>query len=86
MNQDEILGPVNLGDPDEVTVLKLAQTIIKITGSTSKLVHTPFREDDPMQRKPDIGLAQTRLDWRPTIDLGEGLERTVGYFRERISR
>jgi UDP-glucuronate decarboxylase len=86
MNQEEILGPVNLGNPDEVTVLELAQTIIRITGSTSKLVHTPFREDDPMQRKPDIGLAQTRLDWRPTIGLGEGLEKTVGYFRERISR
>ncbi len=86
MNQEEILGPVNLGNPHEVTMLELAQRVIKMTGSSSELVHVPFREDDPMQRKPDIRLAQDKLAWSPTVNLEAGLEKSIAYFREQIAR
>ena len=78
---DTFTGPVNLGNPIEVSVGDLAKKIIKMTGSKSKLVYLPLPEDDPKQRKPDISLAKKVLDWQPTVDLEVGLGRTIDYFR-----
>lgn len=78
-------GPVNLGNPREFTMLKLAELVLQTTGSKSKLIHMPLPEDDPVQRKPDISLAEKELDWRPTIALKEGLESTIQYFRQSIT-
>jgi UDP-glucuronate decarboxylase len=80
MNQDHI-GPVNLGNPDEFTIMELAEKVIDITRSKSKMVFDRLPEDDPMQRRPDVSLAKKRLGWAPTVRLDEGLRRTVGYFR-----
>jgi UDP-glucuronate decarboxylase len=76
------LGPVNLGNPEEFSILDLAETIIDMTGSQSKIVFKPLPQDDPMQRKPDISLARKTLGWQPQITLDEGLERTIAYFRK----
>ena len=78
---DSFTGPVNLGNPIEVSVGDLAKKIIKMTGSKSKLVYLPLPEDDPKQRKPDIALAKSALGWQPTVDLEVGLGRTIDYFR-----
>jgi UDP-glucuronate decarboxylase len=78
---DEFIGPVNLGNPGEFTILELAQKILDITGSRSKIVFEPLPQDDPAQRQPDITLAKTRLGWEPEIDLGEGLVKTIEYFK-----
>jgi UDP-glucuronate decarboxylase len=79
---DDFIGPVNLGNPDEFTILQLAELVIELTGSKSKLVRRPLPADDPTKRKPDITLAQQRLNWRPTVPLREGLERTIAWFRQ----
>jgi len=82
---DEFTGPVNLGNPDEISVLHLAEKIINITGSGSRIVFKPPREDDPLIRKPDITLAMNTLDnWRPGRSLDEGLRFTVDYFRKLL--
>ncbi|MDA1131873.1 MAG: SDR family oxidoreductase [Proteobacteria bacterium] len=78
---DEFTGPVNLGNPTENTMLELAEVVLRLTGSRSKLVHAPLPKDDPVQRLPDITLAKKTLDWRPAVALEEGLERTIAYFR-----
>ena len=78
---DPVTGPVNLGNPQETTVRALAERVIALTGSTSKLVFEALPEDDPMQRCPDIGLATSALDWTPTTPLDAGLEKTIAYFR-----
>jgi len=78
---DPVTGPVNLGNPQETTVRALAERVIALTGSKSKLVFEPLPEDDPMQRCPDIGLAGSALGWAPTTPLDEGLEKTIAYFR-----
>jgi UDP-glucuronate decarboxylase len=78
---DDFTGPVNIGNPGEFTMLKLAQKIIQKTGSKSKIVHMPLPADDPMQRKPDISLAKKVLDWEPKIALDEGLDKTIAYFK-----
>ena len=84
-NSDEsISGPINLGNPNEFTILQLAEQIIKITKSKSKIIFLKLPEDDPKQRKPDITKAQKILGWNPKIDLQEGLERTIKYFESRI--
>ena len=75
-------GPVNLGNPGEFTMTELAELVLKLTGSRSKVVHLPLPEDDPRQRKPDITLARTKLGWEPKVPLAEGLERTIEYFRK----
>jgi UDP-glucuronate decarboxylase len=81
MNSDEKLtGPVNLGNPGEFTILELAQKIIDLTGSRSKIFHKELPQDDPKQRKPDIAAAKRELDWEPTIGLDEGLKKTIAYF------
>ena len=76
----EVTGPVNLGNPGEFTMLELAQLVIELTGSKSKLVHMPLPQDDPKQRRPDIGLAKRELGWQPKVALREGLTHTIGYF------
>ena len=82
MNQDEFIGPVNLGNPKEFTILELAQKIIEMTKSESKIIFEKLPQDDPIQRKPDITLAKQKLGWEPKIELSEGLRTTVSYFKE----
>ena len=79
-SRDGFTGPVNLGNPDEFTMIELAEKIIELTGSSSRLVHMPLPQDDPTQRKPVIDLAKKELDWEPVIPLGEGLKKTIQYF------
>ena len=76
----EITGPVNVGNPDEFTMLALAELVIEITNSKSKIIHLPLPQDDPKQRKPDIRLAKSILDWEPSIKLKDGLLKTIKYF------
>ena len=78
---DDFTGPVNLGNPTEFTILQLAEKIIELTGSHSKLRFMPLPGDDPRQRKPDISLAKRVLDWQPTVQLEEGLNKTIEYFK-----
>jgi len=84
-SEPEFTGPVNLGNPGEFSMLALADAVIRETSSDSAMVFKPLPEDDPMQRRPDIRLAQEMLDWRPQIELKEGLSRTVAYFRDVIN-
>jgi Nucleoside-diphosphate-sugar epimerases len=79
---DDFYGPVNLGNPGEFTILELAQMIIKLTKSNSRIIYRPLPADDPVQRKPDITLAQTKLKWNPKIELVKGLTGTIKYFRD----
>ena len=83
-NSDGFIGPVNLGNPNEFTILELAEKVIQLTGSSSKIVHKPLPPDDPTQRKPSIDLARQKLEWHPTIQLEEGLRRTIDYFKSFI--
>ncbi|MBK7405310.1 MAG: SDR family oxidoreductase [Phycisphaerales bacterium] len=78
---DEFIGPVNIGNPHEFTVLQLAEEVRRLTESSSQIVHKPLPADDPRQRCPDITLAAARLDWKPTVELRQGLERTIAWFR-----
>ena len=78
-------GPINLGNPVEFTMMELAQLVIKLTNSTSKLVHMPLPADDPMQRKPDITLAKQNLQWEPKVQLETGLTKTIAYFETLLS-
>jgi UDP-glucuronate decarboxylase len=78
---DEFHGPVNIGNPDEFTMLELAQLVIELSGSRSKIVHKPLPEDDPMQRKPDITMARQKLGWEPKVKLRDGLKKTIEYFQ-----
>ncbi|MCX7041655.1 MAG: GDP-mannose 4,6-dehydratase, partial [Gammaproteobacteria bacterium] len=78
-------GPVNLGNPGEFTIRQLAEQVIDLTGAGSKLVFRPLPTDDPMQRQPDITLARSKLGWEPTVQLDEGLRRTIAYFEELLS-
>ncbi len=77
---DDFTGPINLGNPGEFTILELAQKIIDITGSKSKIVFKPLPQDDPLQRRPDINLAKEKLNWQPVVKLEQGLKNTVEYF------
>ena len=81
---DDFTGPVNLGNPGEFTILELAQKVIDLTGSASKIVYNPLPQDDPKQRKPDIALAQEVLNWQPLTDLENGLKKTIAYFDNLI--
>jgi UDP-glucuronate decarboxylase len=80
-SRDDFTGPVNIGNPGEFTMLELAQKVIELTGSTSKIIFMPLPQDDPLQRQPDITLAKKELNWEPTISLEEGLVTTIDYFR-----
>jgi UDP-glucuronate decarboxylase len=86
MNHDSLTGPVNIGNPGEFTILELAQKVIEKTGSKSKIIHKDLPIDDPLQRKPDITLAKKELNWEPKINLDEGLDKTIAYFRELLNR
>jgi len=81
----DVTGPVNIGNPGEFTMLELAQTVIRLTKSKSKLVFLPLPQDDPKQRKPDISMAEKLLSWKPAVDLETGLEKTIAYFKQRDS-
>lgn len=83
---DEFTGPMNLGNPNELTIRELAETVIDMTGSRSPLVHLPLPSDDPRQRQPDISLARKSLGWEPATPLREGLVRTIEYFRQLQGR
>lgn len=85
MNQDEIVGPMNLGNPGEFTMLELAEKVLKQVGGPSKIVHRELPADDPKQRRPDISLAKRVLGWEPQIPLDTGLEKTIAYFRKSIA-
>jgi len=78
---DGFTGPVNIGNSNEFTILELAEKVIKLTGSDSKITYLPLPNDDPRQRKPDISLAKEKLDWKPEIQLEEGLKKTIDYFK-----
>lgn len=79
--EDEFTGPVNLGNPNEFPVLGLAEKVIEMTGSSSKIVFKPLPDDDPKQRQPDITLAKSKLDWEPTIELEDGLKLMIDFFK-----
>jgi UDP-glucuronate decarboxylase len=81
---DSFIGPINIGNPDEFTILDLAKTIIRKTGNRSNIVFRPLPQDDPRQRQPDISLAGKMLSWQPKTNLEEGLEKTIEYFRKVI--
>ena len=80
MHRDDFVGPVNTGNPKEFTILELANLVVELTGSPSKLVFKPLPKDDPTQRKPDIALAKSMLGWEPKIQLEAGLGKTIAYF------
>ncbi|MCZ8102438.1 MAG: SDR family oxidoreductase [Burkholderiales bacterium] len=82
---DDFTGPVNIGNPSEFTIFQLAEAVIRLTGSPSKIVHEPLPKDDPRQRQPDIGLAHETLGWAPTVELEEGLKKTIAYFRGKLA-
>jgi UDP-glucuronate decarboxylase len=84
MDKEGFTQPVNLGNPAESTILELAEKIIKLTKSSSKIIRKPLPPDDPVRRCPDISLAKEKLGWQPKIGLEEGLLKTIAYFRERL--
>lgn len=81
---ESFTGPVNIGNPHEFTILELAQKVIQLTGSKSKIIYQPLPSDDPMMRKPDISLAKKELDWSSSVKLDEGLEKTIAFFKDVI--
>ncbi len=85
MEQEELVGPVNIGNPGEFTMLELAEKVIQLTGSKSKIVHEALPADDPKQRQPNIELARAKLGWEPKVPLDEGLVETIDYFRSHLS-
>ena len=83
--EDDFTGPVNIGNPNEFTIRELADAVIELTGSKSEIISRPLPADDPVQRQPDISIAREKLDWEPTIQLEEGLQKTIAYFDTRLS-
>ncbi|MDO5305134.1 MAG: GDP-mannose 4,6-dehydratase, partial [bacterium] len=79
-NEEGFIGPVNLGNPSERTILEFAERIIRLTNSNSKIIHKPLPSDDPTRRRPDITLAKEKLGWEPKVDIDEGLMKTIEYF------
>ncbi|TNC49134.1 SDR family oxidoreductase [Rubellimicrobium rubrum] len=84
-SDDQVTGPINIGNPGEFTILQLAEKVLALTGSRSRIERRPLPIDDPKQRRPDITLARSLLNWSPTVPLDEGLERTVPFFRQRLA-
>ena len=82
---DDVVGPINLGNTGEFTIRELAETVLKLTGSTSKIVYGPLPADDPQQRKPDITLARKTLGWEPKVQLEDGLRETIAYFKKLLA-
>ncbi len=86
MEQDSgFIGPVNLGNPSEITIKTLAEKVIELTGSKSKIIYCPLPQDDPVKRKPNISLAKEELSWEPAIDLETGLDKTIRYFKDYLN-
>jgi UDP-glucuronate decarboxylase len=83
---DTFTGPMNLGNPSEFTILELANKVIELTGSKSKIEYMPLPSDDPIQRKPDISLAKKMIEWEPDIKLEQGLKKTIAYFESRLGK
>jgi UDP-glucuronate decarboxylase len=81
---DQFIGPVNMGNPNEFTILELAEKVIQLTGSKSKIIYKPLPSDDPMMRQPDISIAKKELKWSPKIELDEGLIKTIAFFKSVI--
>ncbi len=81
---DEVTGPVNLGNPTQITIQELAEKIIAMTDSKSEIAFQPLPEDDPLQRQPDVSLAKANLGWEPTVPLEIGLEKTIAYFKRLL--
>ena len=79
---DDFTGPVNIGNPNEFSILELAKKVIELTGSKSKIIFKPLPHDDPKQRQPDITLAKEKLNWKPTVELEEGLGCMINYFKD----
>jgi UDP-glucuronate decarboxylase len=82
----EVTGPINIGNPREFSIKQLAETVLKMVGSTSRLILKPLPQDDPKQRQPDITVARHTLDWEPKVELETGLEKTISYFKECLVR
>ncbi len=85
MEQEKIIGPMNLGNPGEFTMLQLAELVLKKIGGKSKITHKPLPADDPKQRQPDITLAKGTLGWEPKVALEEGIEKTIAYFKASLA-
>jgi UDP-glucuronate decarboxylase len=86
MNSEEgFTGPVNIGNPGEFTMLQLAETVLKLSGSKSKIIHQALPSDDPKQRQPNIDLAKAKLGWQPKVNLEDGLKETIAYFRKVVA-
>jgi UDP-glucuronate decarboxylase len=83
-SEDSFIGPVNIGNPGEFTVLQLAETILRLSGSKSKIIHQALPSDDPKQRQPNIELAKSKLGWKPKVNLEDGLKETIAYFKKII--
>jgi UDP-glucuronate decarboxylase len=84
--RDDFTGPVNIGNPREFPIIDIAAKIIALTGSSSRIVHLPLPEDDPKQRQPDISLARRELNWKPVVQLEDGLKMTIEYFKKELKR
>jgi UDP-glucuronate decarboxylase len=84
-SRDDFTGPVNLGNPNEFTILELAEKVIKLTKSKSRIIFKPLPHDDPTQRQPDIKLARKRLRWKPSVELEAGLRETIKYFKKVLA-
>jgi UDP-glucuronate decarboxylase len=82
---DDFTGPVNLGNPGEFTIAQLAERVVALTGSPSRVEHRPLPTNDPRQRRPDISLAREKLGWQPTVDLDDGLRHTIAYFEKLLT-
>jgi len=80
-SRDGFTGPVNIGNPVEMTMMELAENVLRLTGSSAKLIFKPLPQDDPKQRQPDISLAKKELGWEPKVSLADGLKATIAYFR-----
>jgi len=85
MEQDQTTGPINFGNPSEITMLELAEQVLRLTGSRSRIVFQPLPADDPRQRQPDISLAKATVGWEPTVSLEDGLRETIAYFRRFLA-
>jgi UDP-glucuronate decarboxylase len=79
-----ITGPINIGNPIEFSMIELAELVIRLVGSSSKIIFLPLPQDDPRQRRPDISLAKSKLNWEPHVSLEDGLKETIAYFRRRL--
>ncbi len=86
MEQEKIVGPMNLGNPGEFTMLQLAELVLKKVGGKSKITHLPLPSDDPKQRRPDISLAKETLGWEPKVPLEQGIEKTIAYFKSALDK